>query len=273
MPSPEEFSVDVSNSRDCPSPTPGLNFRDPTSFTASDVNVIFSYHGFLATGSFSHTPVTDFKFLETKGCFHVPSRPVLDEFVVEYFLHVHPMLPILDEGAFWDMYLSDGQLDQQAKKISLFTFRAMLFVASSVSLGSSSQQPLLTRQFVSSDTIKLLGFKDTFDARSTLYRQAKLLYDFDTISNPIAVAQGALLLSYYCSGREPVCIVAPTNMSVLLTAAKLVNTFWLRVAIQYAQAERAHVYHQSLSLPLEVRRERKRLWWFVWRNIICFPFY
>lgn len=43
------------------------------------------------------------------------------------------MLPILDEGAFWKMYLGDGQLDQQAKKISLFTFRAMLFVASSVS--------------------------------------------------------------------------------------------------------------------------------------------
>ncbi|KAH7142915.1 fungal-specific transcription factor domain-containing protein [Dactylonectria estremocensis] len=228
-PSSDEFPLDLDSRRECPSPTPGLNFREPSSFTVSDVDIIFSCHGFLATGSLSHIPVTDFKFLETNGCFHLPARPVLDEFVVEYFRHVHPMLPILDEGAFWNMYLSDGQRDQQAKSMSLFTFRAMLFVSSS---------------FVSRDTTKLLGFKDAFEARSSLYRRAKLLYDFDAISDPIAKAQGALLLTYYCSGREP-----------------LANTFWLRIAIQYAQAERAHLYSQSSSLPLEVRQERKRLWW------------
>ncbi|KAH6995914.1 fungal-specific transcription factor domain-containing protein [Ilyonectria sp. MPI-CAGE-AT-0026] len=228
-PPSDEYPLDLNSRRECPSPIPGFTFREPSSSTVSDADILFSYHDFLATGSLSHIPTADFKFLETKGCFHLPARPVLDEFVVEYFRHVHPMLPILDEGAFWNMYLGDGQHDQQAKKISLFTFRAMLFVASS---------------FVSRDTTKLLGFKDALEARSSLYRRAKLLYDFDVISDPIAKAQGALLLTYYCSGREP-----------------LVNTFWLRIAIQYAQAERAHLYSQSFSLPLEVRQERKRLWW------------
>lgn len=132
-PPSDEYPLDLDGRRECPSPTPGLIFREPSSSTVSDGDILFSYHSFLATGSLSHIPTTDFKFLETKGCFHLPARPVLDEFVVEYFRHVHPMLPILDEGAFWNMYLGDGQLDQQAKKISLFTFRAMLFVASSVS--------------------------------------------------------------------------------------------------------------------------------------------
>lgn len=31
-----------------------------------------------------------------------------------------------------------------------------------------------------------------------------MLFNFDTVSDHISVAQGTLLLSYYCSEREPV---------------------------------------------------------------------
>lgn len=36
-----------------------------------------------------------------------------------------------------------------------------------------------------------------------------MLFNFDTVSDHISVAQGTLLLSYYCSEREPVssCLV------------------------------------------------------------------
>jgi hypothetical protein len=37
-----------------------------------------------------------------------------------------------------------------------------------------------------------------------MYNRAKLLYDFKTTSDPIAVAQGALLLTYYSAENEPV---------------------------------------------------------------------
>ena len=91
--------------------------------------MIFSYYGFLEAGPLSHIPPEDFTFLEHKGCFHLPSRTILDEFIREYFLHVHPVLPILDERQFWDVYLADGR---GHKRMSLFLFRAMLFVSCSV---------------------------------------------------------------------------------------------------------------------------------------------
>ena len=67
----------------------------------------------------------DVYFLDTQGCFKVPNRQALDEFVREYFLHVHPSLPLIDESAFWKMYSGNGSF-------SLFLFQAMLFGSSSV---------------------------------------------------------------------------------------------------------------------------------------------
>lgn len=105
------------------------------STTSQHIDVIYSYYGFLESESLSHIPPEDFKFLENKGCFHVPARPVLDVFIKEYFLHVHPVLPLLNEGQFWDMYLGDTRLGTSSStKISLFLFRAILFVSCSVSL-------------------------------------------------------------------------------------------------------------------------------------------
>lgn len=37
-----------------------------------------------------------------------------------------------------------------------------------------------------------------------MYQRAQMMYQFNTTSNLIALAQGCLILTYYCSGREPV---------------------------------------------------------------------
>jgi hypothetical protein len=63
---------------------------------------------------------------------------------------------------------------------------------------------LLIIQFASDATIRHLGFQSAVEARSCMYRRAKLLYDFNTVSDPIAVSQGALILTYYSSDQEPV---------------------------------------------------------------------
>jgi hypothetical protein len=94
--------------------------------------MIFAYFDFLEMESLSHIAPEDFKFLENKGCFHIPQRPILDDLVREYFLHVHPGLPVVDERLFWDMYFLGGRRPE-CRKISLFLFRAMLFVSCSVS--------------------------------------------------------------------------------------------------------------------------------------------
>jgi hypothetical protein len=100
--------------------------------------VLFSYYPFLELDIMSHMSAQDVNFIEQQGCFRVPTRPALDEFVREYFLHVHPSLPIIDEGEFWNMYAHRGNLPPDRSRMSLFIFQAILFASCSVCTGSSS---------------------------------------------------------------------------------------------------------------------------------------
>jgi hypothetical protein len=59
-------------------------------------------------------------------------------------------------------------------------------------------------QYAPEYSIRLLGFESAKEARNTFYKRAKLLFDFGATSDPIALAQGALILTYYSSDREPV---------------------------------------------------------------------
>ena len=59
-----------------------------------------------------------------------------------------------------------------------------------------------------------------------------------------AIAQASLLLSFQCTPHD--------------TQA---NTSWLSTAIQYAQADSAHLYYCLRGLTGRQRREKKRLWW------------
>lgn len=114
-----------------PSPRPFPTCRGSTQ-PNSHTDMIFAYFDFLETETLSHIAPEDFKFLEYKGCFHIPQRPILDDLVREYFLHVHPVLPVLDERLFWDLYIPGGSRAGR-RKVPLFVFRAMLFVSCSVS--------------------------------------------------------------------------------------------------------------------------------------------
>ncbi|PVH69031.1 hypothetical protein DL98DRAFT_661897 [Cadophora sp. DSE1049] len=210
----------------------GIN---PFSNYASNSNLhpdmIYSYFDFLEAETLSHIAPEDFKFLEYKGCFHLPARPILDDLVREYFLHVHPVLPIIDEKAFWEMYFprEGGGKRNGHRKIPLFVFRAMLFVSCG---------------FISDHTVRHMGFQSNIEARTCFYRRAKLLHDFDTTSDSIALCQGTLLLTYYSSEREAMS-----------------NTSWLRLCIQFANAANISMYYQDCTLSAEEKLLRKRLWW------------
>lgn len=106
-----------------------------------------------------------------------------------------------------------------------------------------------------------MGFRDAFEARLNLYRRAKLLFDLDTTSDPISIAQAALLLTNYSSDREPVSQPRRSTCTSLTLLFTLANTSWLRVAIQYAQQERAHLHNQRTNISYADRQVRKRLWW------------
>ncbi|KAH7127937.1 hypothetical protein B0J13DRAFT_510400 [Dactylonectria estremocensis] len=215
-------------------PNTGNHQPGPPFYNASagefpgQAHVIYSYFPFLDAelSSLSHH---DVQFLESQGCFKVPGRQAADEFVRQYFLHVHPGLPLLDECAFWDMYYPNG-VQGSRTTLSLFVFQAMLFASCSS---------------MSVETLRSLGFASMLDARGTYYRRAKLLFDFCGEQDPVSNAQGALLLSYNAAMR----------------GQKRANSIWLATAIQLAQAAGAHQFDCDPSETLEGNNSLKRLWW------------
>jgi len=73
----------------------------------------------------------DLQFLVSQGCFIVPQRAALDDFLRQYFLHVHPMLPILNEKDFWLSYNSvEGDVEYE---MPMLVLQGVLFISSGVS--------------------------------------------------------------------------------------------------------------------------------------------
>ncbi|KAB5578351.1 fungal-specific transcription factor [Coniochaeta sp. 2T2.1] len=216
-------------------------------------DIVYSYYPFLNISNLTHILPQDVNYLESQGCFRVPTRAVLDEFVQQYFLHVHPLLPLFNEGDFWDVYLQQGPPGAPQQRMSLLVFQALIFA---------------TCNFVSRQSIKALGYPSIRTCRAALYRRAKLLYDFESESSPICIAQAALLLSFW----------SPVSSSGIRKA----NSTWLTIAIQHAKVAEAHHYSSfgssNNTMPAttghgngadksptitQLKRQNilKRLWW------------
>ncbi|KAF5668328.1 fungal specific transcription factor factor domain-containing protein [Fusarium denticulatum] len=178
---------------------------------------------FINDPDLSKLPPDDVSFLRQQGCLSVPPRPILDEFIREYFLHVHPMLPLMDESVFGEQYR------QQTNKVSLFLIQAMLFASCS---------------FVSESATKELGFESPRLAAARFYQRAKLLYVFDIEPSTVDLARGALLLTFL-----PVSLGSdhPTP-----------NSVWLTRAIKHSESLGAsHAGHINGADTGSL----KRLWW------------
>ncbi|GKT53821.1 fungal specific transcription factor [Colletotrichum tofieldiae] len=121
--------------------------------------VIYSHLRFLTIGSLHMISSEDVNYLELQGCLHLPARPMLDDFVEQYYLHVHPLVPLIDEGGFWDMYSQTEKESVSDVKMSLLLFQSMLFSSCT---------------FVPFDTIEKLGFSTFRTARAAFYRRVKV---------------------------------------------------------------------------------------------------
>ncbi|PGH23918.1 hypothetical protein AJ80_01980 [Polytolypa hystricis UAMH7299] len=188
-------------------------------YSNTKFGVPFGCHSFLKLGK-SHAPQDDITFLESQGCLHVPPIPVLNDLVTQYFRHVHPTIPLLNEGRFWATYTEQpGDFPDGFETLSLFLFQAML-VASC--------------PFISQDSIRNAGFTSHRQARSVWYRRAKLLFDLDIEDDALAVVQGALLLTYSCS---------------TILCGNRDSSYWLSVAVQLAKANGFHE-HEIASDPM-----------------------
>lgn len=81
--------------------------------------------------------IEDRVFLDFRGCFMVPARPILDEFINQYFLHIHPLLPMVGrESGFGHLLGSNGDRGssdyQPSGWVSGLLLQSMLFAASPV---------------------------------------------------------------------------------------------------------------------------------------------
>ncbi|KAK7223212.1 hypothetical protein V2G26_011215 [Clonostachys chloroleuca] len=187
----------------------------------------------------------DVAYLASQDCLVIPTGETLDHFLEMYFLHVHPLLPMVNEGNFWKLYCHGPCEDTD--KVPLVLFQAILFAASS---------------FVSEEVVKHLGFPHTRAARAAFYKRAKLLYNLETESSLIPLAQTALLLSFWAP--DPL-----GGQGGLSDCTKNSTEAWLVLAIHDARNAGAHLQTSiPLSAPVkdystEENRQNtlRRLWW------------
>ena len=71
--------------------------------------------------------------LRSEGCFSIPSVPLLAEFLKQYPIHIHPMLPLLDEITFRILKGSRDSCTYQ-DDLTLVLLQALLHATSTVSI-------------------------------------------------------------------------------------------------------------------------------------------
>ncbi|EXJ88123.1 hypothetical protein A1O1_05051 [Capronia coronata CBS 617.96] len=113
-----------------------------------------------------------------KEAFALPSRTLVDELLEQYFIHVNPGFPILDEEIFMAQYRARNPQNPP----SLLVLQAVLMVGAHIA-----------RDRPDRDTLKAMFF-----------RRAKMLFDARFEWNRDVVVQAALLLTWHSEGVEDV---------------------------------------------------------------------
>lgn len=132
---PESNSANPTFSAEAlPSNAANASSSQPHPTDSSDTSVFYLNYQFLSVGNLQILLSGDIDYLELQGCFLIPRREILDDFIDHYFLHVHPLLPLFNEADFWKMYSHRGSGDSTGPKISLLVFQAVMFASCNVSI-------------------------------------------------------------------------------------------------------------------------------------------
>ncbi|GFP59015.1 cutinase transcription factor 1 beta [Trichoderma asperellum] len=113
--------------------------------------------------------------------------------------------------------------------------------------------PILNELFIPEAVAEAAGFPYPRAAAEAFYKKTKILYDFEIESNPIALGQVAILLTFW-----------PGGLRLGLTKA---NSAWLGTAIRHAKSLRAHhlsskhASQHTQNVPPKTRILLRRLWW------------
>lgn len=149
---PASHATDISVQQRPSMPLPPLQHYPPAraglqwsgeQSTRFGADITYTYYPFIELNNLAAIPPQDVNYLELQGCLRVPIRTILDEFVKQFFLHVHPIMPLLNEGDFWEMYASQSQGTHVSTRLSLLMMQAMLFSVCGVSVRTWSALRLL----------------------------------------------------------------------------------------------------------------------------------
>ncbi|KAF7562021.1 hypothetical protein G7046_g2139 [Stylonectria norvegica] len=181
---------------------------------------------------------SDVDTLASKGCFDLPNQWALDQLFRHYFLHVHPLLPLVDEVQFAELHSSSSTVDLlMSGRLSLLLLYGILYTSSS---------------YVPKSLVEAIGFTSLHHASSTFYDRAQALYHSGFEKSSVIAAQSALLLAHCYLAKDPQVLL---NESIV----------WLRIAIKHAMDSGAHEYDkQTLTpsrKPIRLQNTLKRLWW------------
>lgn len=126
-------TMDLSNPTSIPVPGgPPPPFLGPQDTATAVKSTCHPTYSFLRTPDLQGILSQDLSFLISQGCFMVPQRSALDEFMEQYFRHVHPMLPLLNEADVWRSYKLQGRGFSEEDKISILVLQGILFTSCGV---------------------------------------------------------------------------------------------------------------------------------------------
>lgn len=140
-----------------PATTSPVEFAAASDAARKNYVSFFSYN-FIQMEEYAKLDQHDIAFLESKGCLMVPSRPFLEEFIGQYFLHIQPSTPIMDESVFWHLFRRIHDVTS-TPKLPLLLLQAIVFAGS---------------PYISLETAQNCGFQNKRDAWNTLYKRAKV---------------------------------------------------------------------------------------------------
>ncbi|CEI38438.1 unnamed protein product [Fusarium venenatum] len=194
--------------------------------TQARPEITFAYYTFLCINNLSSLHTDDVKYLESQGCFKVPEISCLDDLIRAFFRYAHPILPVINEAEFWSVYdplASDGN----NTRLPVILLSAMLFVAC---------------KYVEESALQGMQLGSAHEARERFLRKTQLLYDQDTESSPLVLAQVSLLLAHWTSQRS--------------SRSSRHSTQWLGRAIQHSQDAISQV---KLWCTLKIRYNQSNL--------------
>ncbi|KAI1017091.1 hypothetical protein LB504_007188, partial [Fusarium proliferatum] len=174
----------------------------------SQHEVTFAYYPFLYINNLSSLHTDDINYLDAQGCFKLPESNCLDHLVRTFFQHAHPILPVVNEAEFWSAY-DPSTSGCKTSRVPVLLLLAMLFVAC---------------KYVDDDVLQGMQHDTAQEARDSFLRKTQLLqllYNQETESSPLILAQVSLLLAHWSPHKS-----LRTNRP---------SSQWLGRAIQHSQ--------------------------------------